>query len=110
MIVCHCNVITREEIVAEIEAMLAVDEWQLIVPLKVYHAMEKRGRCCGCFPQVTAIIVDTTEAWHKARATPEAEIICFISQLRDVHRQHELERAEAARRLLDARNAARRAA
>jgi NAD(P)H-nitrite reductase large subunit len=99
MIVCHCNVITREEIVAEIEAMLSVDEWQLIVPLKVYHALEKRGRCCGCFPQVTSLIVETTERWHARLATPQAEIICFISQLRDVHRQLEDERLEAQRRL-----------
>ncbi|MCU0832106.1 MAG: (2Fe-2S)-binding protein [Rhizobiaceae bacterium] len=100
MIVCHCNVITREEIVAEIEAMLAVDEWQLIVPLKVYHALERRGRCCGCFPQVTSIIVETSEKWHQARATPQAEIICFIAQLKDVHRQQEIVRLEAQRRNL----------
>jgi NAD(P)H-nitrite reductase large subunit len=106
MIVCQCNVITQAEIAAEIEAMLALDEWQLIVPLKVYHALERRGRCCGCFPHVTSIIIATTEAWHQRRATPEAEIICFVERLRAEHERVEAERMHAAARLLAARHAA----
>jgi bacterioferritin-associated ferredoxin len=106
MIVCHCNVITDAEIATEIEAMLAVDEWQLIVPLKVYHALEKRGRCCGCFPQVTSLIIQTTEAWHQRKATPQAEIICLVERLREEHRRIEAERLDAASRLTEARRAA----
>ena len=85
MIVCHCNVISRADIVSVIQTMLADDEWQLIVPLKVYHALEKRGRCCGCFPQVTDIIVATTEAWHQARATPEAHVVDLVARIREAH-------------------------
>ena len=47
MLVCSCNFITVKEIEDVINALLDEDCWQLIVPAKVYHAMEKRGRCCG---------------------------------------------------------------
>jgi bacterioferritin-associated ferredoxin len=106
MIVCHCNIITDLEITDVIEVMLAEDAWQLIVPLKVYHALEKRGRCCGCFPQVTSLIISTTQAWHESHATPQAEIINFVERLRAEHNRIEIERVEA----LAAFNAARKAA
>ena len=61
MLVCSCNYITDKEIKAVITEMLDEDCWQLIVPGKVYHAMGKRGRCCGCFPNVVDIIIRTTE-------------------------------------------------
>jgi hypothetical protein len=99
MIVCHCNVITRAEIVSTIETMLAVDAWQLIVPLKVYHAMEKRGRCCGCLPNVIDIIVDVTTAWHAKMASPEADIIDFVARIRAAHQSFEAERLEARQRM-----------
>ena len=52
MLICHCNIITEREIEQSIVELLDQDPWQLIVPAKVYHAMHKRGRCCGCFPNV----------------------------------------------------------
>jgi hypothetical protein len=64
MITCHCNHITRAEIEAVVLEFLADDPWQLIVPNKVYHAMSKRGRCCGCFPGVIDIIIATTRQHH----------------------------------------------
>jgi hypothetical protein len=99
MIVCHCNVITKADIVSVIETMLTDDAWQLIVPLKVYHALEKRGRCCGCFPGVINIIIETTTQWHAKLASPEADIIEFVARIRAAHDGHEAERLETRARM-----------
>lgn len=61
MIVCQCNIVTRSEIEAAVERLLADDPWRLIVPSTVYHSMRVRGRCCGCFPDVVEIIAEVTE-------------------------------------------------
>lgn len=60
MIVCQCNILTRQEIETAVEKLLAEDPWRLIVPSTVYHAMRIRGRCCGCFPDVIEIISEVT--------------------------------------------------
>lgn len=73
-------------------SLLEKDAWQLITPGVVYHAMKQRGRCCGCFPNVVAIIVETTERYHRELETPEAQIIPFIQKIRAEH-----ERCETAR-------------
>ncbi|GAB4353741.1 MAG: (2Fe-2S)-binding protein [Oricola sp.] len=92
MIVCSCNVIMKREIEEVVIGLLARDAWRLITPGTVYHAMKRRGRCCGCFPNVIAIIVETTERYHRQLETPEAEIIPFIRKIRAEH-----ERCETAR-------------
>lgn len=61
MFVCQCNFLSKGEIEAAVAKLLAEDPWQLIVPSKVYHAMRIRGRCCGCFPEVVAIIAEVTQ-------------------------------------------------
>lgn len=61
MIVCQCNILSKAEIEAAVEKLLAEDPWRLIVPSTVYHAMRIRGRCCGCFPDVIEIIAEVTE-------------------------------------------------
>ena len=66
MIVCQCNILTRGEIESAVERLLEEDPWRLIVPSTVYHAMRQRGRCCGCFPDVVAIIAEVT-----ARVRPD---------------------------------------
>ncbi len=66
MIVCQCNILSKAEIEAAVEQLLAQDPWRLIVPSTVYHAMRMRGRCCGCFPDVVEIIGEVT-----ARMRPE---------------------------------------
>ncbi len=71
VLVCSCNYITDKEIREVINELLEQDCWQLIVPAKVYHAMEKRGRCCGCFPNVVDIIIQTTEEYHARRHSTE---------------------------------------
>lgn len=83
MLVCSCNFITDKEIRDVINAFLEEDCWQLIVPAKVYHAMEKRGRCCGCFPNVVDLIVSTTAEFHaKRNAEGDEKVIDFMERLR----------------------------
>lgn len=60
MIVCQCNILSKCEIEAAVEQLIADDPWRLIVPSTVYHAMRQRGQCCGCFPDVVAIIAEVT--------------------------------------------------
>lgn len=89
MIVCSCNVITKSEIEAVICDFLEQDAWQLITVGMVYHAMQKRGKCCGCFPNAIGIIVDCTERWHRENDSPEAEILPFIGRIRSEHDRFE---------------------
>lgn len=84
MLVCHCNLITEREIEAAIVAMLDEDPWQLIVPAKVYHAMAKRGRCCGCFPNVVETIIRVTENYHRDADGSDAEIVTYLDRVRDL--------------------------
>jgi hypothetical protein len=58
MIVCSCNVITRRDIEAVIEGLLAEDPYAVLTPGLIYHRLGRRGRCCGCFPHVSAILVE----------------------------------------------------
>ncbi|MEZ5812519.1 MAG: (2Fe-2S)-binding protein [Rhizobiaceae bacterium] len=95
MIVCHCNMILQSEIEQVIESLLDEDPWRLIVPLQVYHEMDKRGRCCGCFPTVVDLIVKVTEAYHKRNATPEAEIVSLVDRLKSENDARERARRAA---------------
>ena len=106
MLVCHCNIISERDIVSAIQELLTEDEWRLITPLQVYHVMSKRGRCCGCFPKVVDIIVKTTEAWHREKATPEAEVVDFVGRLRAEHDRMARQQAEARARMRKIRGAA----
>jgi hypothetical protein len=82
MMVCSCNLITDKDIKEAIISLLDEDCWQLIVPGKVYHSMQKRGRCCGCFPNVVDLIVKTTEEYHAARQSEGEAVVDFIERLK----------------------------
>lgn len=88
MLVCHCNLITAEEIKAQIIEFLDEDCWQLIVPAKIYHAMAKRGRCCGCFPNVVDIIIKVTEDYHLHRDPSDENVVVFLDQVRGLREQY----------------------
>jgi len=60
MIVCSCNLITRRDIEGVIERLLADDPYAVLTPNLIYHRLGRRGRCCGCFPMVTQILVEHT--------------------------------------------------
>ena len=96
MILCQCNVILRREIEEVIIDLLHEDPWQLIVPGTVYRALGKRGKCCGCFPNVVDVIQDGTvqcvintpegrltgslrDGFYIRRAAAEQRIPCFTS-------------------------------
>ena len=90
MLVCSCNFITDKDIRDVITSFLDEDPWQLIVPGKIYHAMEKRGRCCGCFPNVVDLIVETTTNYHKALNEPENEREAFLARLRAFEQEQKI--------------------
>ncbi|ODN72380.1 (2Fe-2S)-binding protein [Methylobrevis pamukkalensis] len=56
MIVCHCNVISRDDLERTVDELLAEDPLRMLTPGLVYMTMGKRGRCCGCFPNAIAVI------------------------------------------------------
>lgn len=91
----------RQEIESVVRKLLEADAWTLITPGVVYHAMRKRGKCCGCFPKVVDLIVETTLRYHEQCETPEVHVLPFIERIRSEH-----ERCETARML--ARKARRR--
>lgn len=99
MLVCSCNLITDKDIKEAIISLLDEDCWQLIVPGKVYHAMQKRGRCCGCFPNVVDLIVKTTEEYHAARQSEDADVIDFIERLKVFGAEQKTEIIERRQRL-----------
>lgn len=105
MIVCSCNIITEKEIRSVIIDLLKEDPWRLIVPLQVYHEMGKRGKCCGCFPQLVDLIVETSSQFHQELKSDEKVVVEFISRLKEKHHQCETARL-LARRRLSAKNAA----
>jgi hypothetical protein len=89
MLVCHCNLITEKEIEQTIVGLLDSDPWQLIVPAKVYHALKKRGRCCGCFPNVVETIIRVTEDYHRRLGEGgETEIVPFLVRVRGLRGQY----------------------
>jgi len=69
MIVCHCNVVTQSRVKEAVHRMLSQDEWQLLVPGKVFREMGIRGRCCRCFPNITDIITSAAEQFRTAQKT-----------------------------------------
>ncbi|MDF1609080.1 (2Fe-2S)-binding protein [Hoeflea sp. YIM 152468] len=83
MIVCSCNVISRTDIEEVIVDFLNADEWQLITPGKVYQAMNARGKCCGCFPGVIDIIVETTQRYHALMQSPEPRVVDLLNRIAD---------------------------
>ena len=58
MIVCSCNVITRRDVESVIEEILAADPYAVLTPNLLYHRLGRRGKCCGCFPHVSRILVE----------------------------------------------------
>ena len=99
MLICSCNIISIEDVRETILEILTEDEWQLIVPLQVYHRMGKRGKCCGCFPGLVDLIVETTEKYHQTMATDRAKVVELIDRLKKKHEQCETARLLARKRM-----------
>ena len=99
MMVCSCNIITDKDIRDVIISFLDDDCWQLIVPGKVYHAMQKRGRCCGCFPNVVDIIVKTTQDYHAMRNSEGSDVVDFMERLKRFHEEQKIAIIERRQRI-----------
>lgn len=67
MIVCHCNVLTQTAITQAVDDLIDEDPYQLITPGVVYRQLGKRGKCCGCFPQVVGLIVHRLEEFQTSK-------------------------------------------
>lgn len=87
MLLCHCNVITVREVEGAIKELLDQDPWQLIVPAKVYHLLQKRGRCCGCFPNVVETIIRVTEEYHSRSSAGVVDIVSHMDRVRGLRGQ-----------------------
>lgn len=83
MIVCSCNFVSKKDIEGVVMDFLHADEWQLITPGKVYQAISARGKCCGCFPGVIDIIVETTQRYHAQMQSPEPKVVDLLKRIAD---------------------------
>ena len=66
MIVCSCNIITRRDVESVIEEILSDDPYAVLTPNLLYHRLGRRGKCCGCFPHVTQILIEHGTLVRKA--------------------------------------------
>jgi bacterioferritin-associated ferredoxin len=73
MLVCQCNVISDREIREVILSFLREDPWEIIVPAKVYRALQQRCKCAGCVPNVVDMITSVTEEYHLQLAALPAQ-------------------------------------
>ncbi len=88
MLICHCNLITEREIEEAILDLLERDPWTLIVPAKVYHSLSKRGRCCGCFPNVVETIIRVTEAYHLRSEAIGMDVVSHLDRVRGLRAEY----------------------
>ncbi|MEM5471505.1 (2Fe-2S)-binding protein [Hoeflea sp. AS60] len=96
MIVCSCNFVSTKDIEQVVIDFLNADEWQLITPGKVFQAMSARGKCCGCFPGVIDIIVETTQAYHAQMQSPEPKVVELLTRIADQRLRMENAKKKAA--------------
>ena len=82
MLICHCNLITEKEIEDGDPRAARQDPWSLIVPAKVYHTLQKRGRCCGCFPNVVETIIRVTENYHLRSEASGVDVVSHLDRVR----------------------------
>lgn len=73
MIICHCNVLTKDAILEAIGELIDEDRYRLITPGTVYRRLGKRGKCCGCFPQVVGLIVSSLEEFQTSNPTARVD-------------------------------------
>ena len=95
MIVCSCNVIMLSEIEEVILDFLEEEPWQLITAGMIYHAMQKRGKCCGCFPRVIDVIVQVTTEYHERLSSSQADLEPLVRRIRAEHDRTERIRTQA---------------
>jgi len=82
MILCQCNVLSTQEIEDIILEFLNEDCWQLVVPGRIFNAAKKRGRCCGCFPNIVETIIKVTENYHLKHPFDTQRSVIFLEDVR----------------------------
>lgn len=89
MIVCSCNRITDVELRTAIYEMLVEEPWQLIVPNKLFHYLQKRGKCGFCFSNVIEIILSTTEEFHAQYQGSTEQYDLLKRKMTEMSKKHE---------------------
>ena len=88
MLICHCNVITEKEIEETIVELLDKDPWNSSCRRKSITRLHKRGRCCGCFPNVVETIIRVTENYHARSEAGGADIVSHLDRVRGLRVQY----------------------
>ncbi|MET3593391.1 hypothetical protein ABID26_002788 [Mesorhizobium shonense] len=50
--------------------------------------MHKRGRCCGCFPNVVETIIRVTENYHAHSERSGADLVSHLDRVRGLRVQY----------------------
>ena len=58
MIVCSCNVLTGDRILAAAETLAREDSGRPVTPGRLFRALGARPQCGTCFPTVRRIVAD----------------------------------------------------
>ena len=58
MIVCSCNVLTRERILAAAKDLAAADPARPITPGRLFKALGARPQCGTCFTAIRTIVAE----------------------------------------------------
>lgn len=56
MIVCQCNVLTKQDIESAVSGLLSRDPSLQVTPGRVIRALKARRQCSGCLPALTDMI------------------------------------------------------
>jgi bacterioferritin-associated ferredoxin len=89
MIVCSCNRITDVELRTAIREMLVEEPWQLIVPNKLFHYLQERGKCGFCFSNVIEVILSTTEEFHAQLQGSVEQYDALKRKMTEMTKKHE---------------------
>ena len=61
MIICQCNIISKSDVEDAVRGLLAEDAWIHLTPGTMMKALEKRGKCFGCFPSLINVMITVIE-------------------------------------------------
>lgn len=89
MIICHCNIISKADIDGVIASLLADDPWIHLTPGAVLHGLNKRGKCCSCFPTLIDVMIVTVD---EIRNGDSPHVPIFADQARHAERRRWAER------------------
>ena len=84
--------VSDEAITESPGAAQATAEVNFVSPVMGAHliatAMAKRGRCCGCFPNVVETIIRVTEEYHARSEAGVVDIVSHLERVRELRVQY----------------------